>query len=446
MKMRYNHAMNTVLTAKLKLHTTPEQFRALRQTQLAYRDALNEVSRYAFAHGKLSNKVALQEATYLDIRTRFGLPAQMACSVPRQVGAAYKTLWTKVKANTTARAAGHTKKRYTGLDAAPRFISPTLTYQLGHDYGFKSGQQVSLLTLEGRLVLPYTGYARHVALIQAGQQGARIGSAKLWYDKPRKRFYLLVSLEVEVADPTPEIHQRIVGVDVGQRYLAVATDMRNTTAFHSGKAARAKADHYARLRKRLQQQGTRSATRRLVVLAGRERRLKHDRNHCISRQLVDTYPHSLIGLEDLTHFRERANRTRGKRASKKQRRANRHASQWAFAELHGYVAYKALLAGSMAVKVDAYRTSQACPRCGYTSPDNRPAKGLLFVCQACHLVLHADLVGARNVALRTLLARQDWVRTGVLSERPDVSDGEAKAAQRQRYAELRWSPDTSPRA
>jgi putative transposase len=112
--------------------------------------------------------------------------------------------------------------------------------------------------------------------------------------------------------------------------------------------------------------------------------------------------------------------------------------------LHGYLAYKAVLAGSMAVKVDAYCTSQACPRCGYTSPDNRPRKGLAFVCQACRLTLHADLVGARNIALRTLLARQDWTSTGVLSERPEVSSDEAKAARRQRYAELRWSLDASP--
>jgi IS605 OrfB family transposase len=441
--MCYTDCMNCTITAKLKLHTTPDQFRALRQAQLAYRDALNFVSRYAFEHDKMSNKVALQEATYLDVRAKFGLPAQMACSVPRQVGATYKTLWTKVKANAAARATGHTKRWYRGLDRAPRFIAPTLTYQLGHDYGFKTGQRVSLLSLEGRLILPYTGYARHVALIQ---QGARIGAAKLWYDKPWKQFYLLVSLEIEVADPIPAQHQRIVGLDVGQRYLAVATDTQNKAQFFPGKGARGTADHYARLRKRLQQKGTRAATRRLIVIAGRERRLKHERNHCISRCLVDAYPHSLIGLEDLTHIRERRRHKHGKKATAKQRRARRHASQWAFAELHGFVAYKALLIGSMAVKVDAYQTSQACPRCGYASEDNRPDKGLLFICQACHLVLHADLVGARNVALRTLLARQDWVRTGVLSERPDVSDGEAKAVQRQRYAELRWSPDTSPHA
>ncbi len=125
--------MDIILTAKLKLHTTPDQFRALRQTQLAYRDALNYVSRYAFEHGKISNKVGLQAGTYLDIRSRFGLPAQMACSVPRQVGATYKALWTKVKASAAARTAGRTKKRYRGLDQAPKYLSPTLTYQLGHD-------------------------------------------------------------------------------------------------------------------------------------------------------------------------------------------------------------------------------------------------------------------------------------------------------------------------
>src|ERR1700757_1193137 len=147
--------MKTIITAKLKLHTTKEQFQALRATQLAYRDALNYVSQYAFEHGKMSNKVNLQDGTYDEVRARFHLPAQMACSVPRQVGATYKTLWSKVKQNVAARAAGHTKKRYKGLDQAPKFVSPTLTYHLGHDYSFKKEQQVSILSLSGRVIVPY---------------------------------------------------------------------------------------------------------------------------------------------------------------------------------------------------------------------------------------------------------------------------------------------------
>lgn len=174
--------MKQVITAKLKLHTTPEQFQALRTTQLAYRDALNFVSQYAFAHGKSSNRVFLQDGTYADVRTRFNLPSQMACSVPRQVGATYKTLWTKVKQNAVARKAGQTKKRYKGLDQAPKFISPTLTYQYKKDYSFKKDAHLSILTLDGRVVVPYTGYCEHTALIE---HRAEIGAAKLWYDKPK---------------------------------------------------------------------------------------------------------------------------------------------------------------------------------------------------------------------------------------------------------------------
>ena len=430
------------LVAKLKLHTTPEHFQALRATQLAYRDALNYVSGYAFAHGKMSNKVRLQNATYRQIRLRYKIPAQMACSIPRQVGATYKGLWTKAKKNAEARKAGLTRKRYKGLDEAPRYVSPTLEYQLGHDYSFKTEGRVSLLTLAGRVVLPYTGYSPHVALLQ---HGASIGAAKLWYDQPRKQFYLLVCLEVEVPSPTPDTQIGVVGVDAGIRYLAVASDTTGQASFHQGKHIIAKANHYARLRKRLQQKGTRSATRRLRVIAGRERRLKADATHVVSTRIVTRYPHSLIGLEDLTDIRERTRRKSGRRASKKQRKANATASRWAFAELHGMLAYKALRAGSMAIKVDAHYTSKSCPKCGHTSDANRPNKGLLFVCQVCHYTLHADLVGARNITMRTLLVRQDWISTGSLSVNPDASDREAKAARLLRYAELRWSPDASPR-
>src|SRR6266481_1137589 len=433
--------MKTVIMAKLKLHTTPQQFQALRVTQLAYRDALNYVSQYAYEHGKSSNRVFLQDGTYDSVRARFHLPSQMACSVPRQVGATYKTLWTKVKQNAAQRKAGQTKKRYKGLDQPPKYVSPTLTYQYKKDYSFKSDQRLSILTLDGRVIVPYTGYSEHVTLIE---KGTEIGAAKLWYDKPKKQFYLLVSLELEGADPTPESHTRVVGVDVGCRYLAVTATTSGSQAFHSGKAIVPKANHYARLRKRLQKKGTRSATRRLVVISGRERRLKQDANHVVSKRIVDQHPHSLIGLEDLTHIRERTRRKHGKKASKKQRKANAAYSKWSFAELHSMLAYKALLAGSMAIKVDAHYTSKACPMCGHTDKKNRPDNGLLFVCQNCHYTLHADLVGARNVTLRTLLARQDWASTGVLSVRPDVSCDKTKAARLSRYAELRWSTDTSP--
>jgi putative transposase len=342
---------------------------------------------------------------------------------------------------------GYTKKRFRGLDQPPHYISPTLSYVYGRDYSLRSGQQVSLLTLSGRIHVGYQGYAKHVALIQ---QGADIGGAKLWYGQSRKRFYLLVCFTITRHAPVPREVDEVLGVDVGSRYLATVTTTTGSTQFYSGKESRQQADHSARVQKRLQQKGTRSATRRRIALAQRERRLKLNTNHCISKRIVQTYPHAFIGLEDLTHIRERTRRRTHRRrgtqivpVSAKAKKANRLASQWAFAELQALLDYKATLVGSLCIKVDADYTSQACPRCGHTSKRNRPKAGLLFCCEVCQYTLHADLVGARNICLRTLCIRQAWVDTGLLSIAPDVTDYEAKAARLSRYAELRWSPVTS---
>jgi transposase len=310
---------------------------------------------------------------------------------------------------------------------------------------------VSIGTLSGRITIAYQGYEQHLALIR---QGASIGGAKLWYDQSKKRFYLLVSLEIDVAEPECSRLGEVVGVDVGVRYLAVTSTSTGEASFHPGKRVRHKANHYARLRKRLQQKGTRGAIRKLRRIERQERRLKAQANHQISKQVITQHPHALIGLEQLTDIRDRTKRRKRRRkkngkgferVSPKARKANRVYSQWSFAELHALISYKATLAGSLAIKVDADYTSKACPMCGHTADENRPRKGLLFVCQnpKCRYTLHADLIGARNITLRTLLVRHDWARTGCLSITPDTSDNEAKAARLRRFAELRWSPGGS---
>src|SRR5260370_5149201 len=126
--------MQQIITAKLKLLVTSEQHHSLRQTQLAYRDALNYVSRYAFEHGKTSSNERLQQGTYHEIRVLYGLPSQMACNVPRQVAGTYNGLWTKLMQNLEHRRAGRTKKRYRGLDQPPNYVSPTVTYNRNRDY------------------------------------------------------------------------------------------------------------------------------------------------------------------------------------------------------------------------------------------------------------------------------------------------------------------------
>jgi IS605 OrfB family transposase len=430
--------MLQILTAKLKLEATSEQKEQLRVASLAYKDALNFASGVAFAMGKTYNGTKIQKEVYYTLREKFRLPSQMACNVPRQVGATYKSLRTKLKQNEEAIKAGRTKKRYKGLDKPPKYVSRTCTLNYQRDYSFIKDQKVSVITLDGRIKVNYQGYSKHLEMIASGV--ARVGAAKLWYSKPKKTYYLLVSMEVEVPDLEPTDIKRVMGVDVGQRYIAVAADTKNKTRFFSGKQVRHKASRYVRARKSLQRKGTRSATRRLVALSGRERRFIADTNHCIANKVVT--PSALIGLEDLTHIRERTKpKRKGKKASKKQRRANRNKTRWSFAELHGFIDYKAVLSGSLAVKVEAHYTSQACPCCGHTSQENRPNKGLTFVCQSCGYTLHADLVGARNVALRVLLSRQDWESTGRFSAVPDASSDEAKGERLLRYSQLRWTID-----
>ena len=430
--------MKQAITAKLKLELSQSQKQLVRQTTLAYRDALNYASRVAFENNKMSSGVALQKKVYNQLRSVFGLPSQMSCNVPRQVGATYKSLWTKVKQNSETLRLGKTKKRYKGLDTAPKFISRTCTLNYKRDYSFLKGK-VSLITLFGRIKVNYSGYFKHLELIKSGVE---IGAAKIWYDKPKKNYYLLVNLSLEVPEIKPEDLKQIKGVDVGQRFLAVATDTQNKTQFFSGKQVRHKASKYHKARKTLQQKGTRSAKRRLISLSGRERRFTADVNHLISKRIVSL--NALIGLENLKHIRERITRRSSKKASLKQKKANRNQSKWAFAELHSYIDYKAILSGSLAVKVPAQLTSQCCPKCGHISQKNRPNKGLTFRCVACKHELHSDLVGARNIALRTLLLRQDFESTGRISAVPDVSHEETKAKYLSRYLELRWSADAIP--
>jgi len=273
--------MKQIITAKLKLITEPEQFAALRRTQLGYRDALNAVSRYAFKQGKTSNVTRLHKGMYAELRTRYRLPSQLACSVERQVAATYKGLWTKLKKNVEHRRAKITKKRFKGLDKPPKYSSPTVQYTYERDYTFQCNCRVSIGTLNGRMSVPYQGYDRHIALIRTG---ATIGDAKLCYDRQKKTFYLLVSLSIDIAEPHCEQFTEVVGVDVGIRYLAVTSTSTGQAGFHPGKRIRHKANHYARRRKRLQQKGTRGAKLRLRRIEQRERRLKAQANHCIAKQ------------------------------------------------------------------------------------------------------------------------------------------------------------------
>ena len=97
-------------------------------------------------------------------------------------------------------------------------------------------------------------------------------------------------------------------------------------------------------------------------------------------------------LENLKDLRKRA---RMRRKTETQRRIH----SWSFAQLRGFIEYKAEERGCMVVAVDPRHTSQACSCCGHTARNNRRSRGR-FVCRKCSFELHADLNAARNIAAK----------------------------------------------
>ena len=436
MKFVFSKSMSQTITVKLKLNHSPVQKQVIDGFSLKYRDGLNLASKIAFDNGKTSNKIKIQKLSYEQVRG-LGIPAQSACSIARDVGSKYKTQWTKLKQHKENVAKGYTKKKYKGLDNVIKFTSRTCTFQYKKDYSidFKNNL-VSIPVSGGREKLEFKGWNNHIDLLK--KSDTKIGAANLWYDRIKKQYYLCVSITI----PTEEIDlsklDTVIGVDLGQRYLATTQSNKGKVKFFSGRQVKHKSNQFALKRKELQAKGTRSATRKLVKLSMRERLFKQNVNHSLSKIILE--PNSLIGLEELSHIRERTNKFRkGKRASQKQRQANATRYKWAFAELGDYLTYKAKLNKCGVIKIDADYTSKGCPVCGHIDEKNRPKKGLNFICQSCGHKDHADRIGAKNILMRTTLARQSLVSEGTLSKYLNVSSDEAKAKRLKAFLELRWS-------
>lgn len=411
--------MYQIITVKLKLEHTREQSARFVSLCRDYKSALNYASQKAFELGKVSSSSVIQKATYEHIRETWpGIPSTMVCGIAKQVGSMYKMLWTRAKQHKTHRAKGWTKKKYKGLDKAPKFGALTATLYYGKDFSWSKDQIVSVATLEGRVKLKYHGWNQHLDYIKSG---VSCGASKLWYDKTSKQWYLLVSLELEKPDVEISKLQITKGVDVGQRNIAVAASTNGKKEFYKGTKVKHICNKYSRIRQDLQKKGTRSANRVLTRLAMRERRFRTDVNHKISHGLMEH--NIIIGMENLKDIKVRTmpRRRRGKFASAKQRIANREHSSWSYGELHSFVGYKVFFYDSMMLKIDPYNTSKTCNKCGHVSDNNRPNGSILFQCEVCNHTIHSDLNASNNIKDKTIVMRHDLIAMGQLSTVPEVS-------------------------
>ena len=340
----------------LKLAPTPEQDSALLETMHAFNEAANYVASVAWA-SKTASKFALQKVVYGELRTTHQLPAQLAIRAISKASEAYKR----------------------DKSIQPHFRPEGAVVYDPRVMAFKGLTQVSLLTLAGRVLVPFLFGA-----YQAARMDAIKGQADLLYRQGV--FYLAVTLEVP--EPTPGVADGTLGVDLG--IVNLATDSEGET--FSGHAVEKVRQRLHALRQRLQKRGTRSAKRHLKTLSGREARFRKNTNHVISKRLVAKAKaqEQGIAIEDLRHIRSRTEA----RLRKSQR--SRHSS-WSFGQLRSFLSYKAALAGVPLHTVDPAYTSKTCSACGHCEKANRMSQAS-FVCHQCGFACNADINAAINIS------------------------------------------------
>ncbi|MGE6548606.1 RNA-guided endonuclease TnpB family protein [Bacillus mycoides] len=191
--------------------------------------------------------------------------------------------------------------------------------------------------------------------------------------------------QISVTLPTNErAGAKILGVDLGLKVPAVAiTDDDKVRFFGNGRQNKYRKRKFRSVRKKLGKDKKVNAIRRFD---DKEQRWMQDKNHKISREIIDfTIANhiSVIRLEQLTNIRQTA------RTSRKNEK-NLHA--WSFYRLSRFIAYKATLVGIQVEYVNPAYTSQSCPKCA----EKNKAQDRKYKCP-CGFGTHRDIVGAMNI-------------------------------------------------
>jgi putative transposase len=354
------------LTLQLQLLPNDAQSASLRATMERFNEAANWLAGHAFVR-QLANKIELQKLHYRELRERFSLSAQMAVRCIAQVAEAYKRDKGKQP----------TFRPHAAFPYDQRILA------------FKGLDRVSLLTLDGRLLVPF---------VMGKYQQERFGFAKGQCDLVYRHdglWFLLVT--VDVPDGTPLPSTDFLGVDLGVVNLATDSDGEA----HSGAAVEAVRQRYHARRQTLQKaaaarkrrgQRPKSIRRALRRMRRREANFRRHENHRLAKRLVAKAKDTGRGLalEELTGIRDRTRFAKPQRA---------RISGWAFFQLRTFLAYKARLAGVSLALVDPRNTSRTCAVCGHCDKANRKSQAH-FGCQACGHQAHADLNAARNIRAR----------------------------------------------
>ncbi|MGL5807975.1 MAG: RNA-guided endonuclease InsQ/TnpB family protein [Xenococcaceae cyanobacterium] len=360
-----------VTTVACKLEALPEVALEIDATLEAFAAACTWIN--ANTPPKLTNRTAMQQLVYAQVREQFGLSSNLAIQAVRRVCSNRKT----------ARDRGKEVKGF----------APTSAGYDARIFSFcEKNWTVSLKLLHSR-----QKFKLLIGNFQRGKLKGQVPTSATLVKRHKGDYYININLDNET--PTPPSTDKVLGVDLGRSDIAHTSEGDNW----SGKQITQIRDCYSKLRAVLQKKastGTRSSRRRcrqlLRRLSGKEKRFQAWTNHNISRQLVSLAAtnNQVIALEDLTGIRERTNtQWRG-------RTERRRSNSWAFYQLRSFLLYKACLKGVAIIFVNPAYTSRTCAKCFHIHPDPDKSyrSGKRFSCGHCGSKSDADLNGAEMIA------------------------------------------------
>ncbi|MEH2310020.1 MAG: transposase [Nostoc sp.] len=358
--------MEQVLTLVCKLNPTPEQVAQIEATLKAFAGACNYTNEQV--KPQVTSKTTIQNLVYQDLRSLFGLSANLAVRACARVGANRKTAKQKNK--------------------SVKFFKPTSADYDARIFAFREKDWTVSLTLsKGR---------EHIKLDVGNYQRGKLKGTKPTSAQLCKHRDGLYYIHIQIKDkvPQPLKPNNVIGVDFGRRDIAVTSNGDKW----DGKQINEVWDRYAKIRASLQQKatkGTRSTRRRarqiFQRLSGRERRFQQWLNHQITHRIIQQakYTASIVAIENLTGIRERTNTQ--PRSKVERRRSN----SWSFYQLRYFLEYKSIKEGVEVIAVPPAYTSQTCHQCLHIGlrSDKR------FKCSNCGWHGDADLNGAKMISL-----------------------------------------------
>ena len=188
------------LVVQIRLMPDADQSAKLKSVVERTNEAANWIAGVAFEHQE-ANVFELRKLVYHEIREKFGLSSQQAQLAIKAVSDVYK------------------RDKSIRVTFRPHAAIP---YDV-RTMGFKGIDKVSLLTLEGRIVVPF---------LLGKYQADRIGNAKGQCDlvlRKDGKWFLIVTVDVPEETPIPVTD--FIGVDLGLASIATDSDGNQ----HSGK-------------------------------------------------------------------------------------------------------------------------------------------------------------------------------------------------------------------